>query len=306
MPAADPNDLNRLGAFVAVAQCGGFTAAAERLGVTKARVSLDVQRLERALGASLFTRTTRRVRLTDAGRQLLDDTAPLLAGLNEAVARTRQDAGEVAGHLRIAASVDHAAQHLAALVAEFTGLHPALRVTLHASDRISDMLAEGIDVSLRMGWLRDSTLRATRLGDFDQYLITSPAYLARAGTPKHPDELATHAWVALTLLPAPLTWGFTARNGHTRSVRMTARVQTDTATTLRALLLNGAGLSVMDQFSVQADIAQGRLVRLLPEWRVPSGGLFAVFPPGRHPNAAARAFVDFYRHRLASKTTSPR
>src|SRR5690349_15458245 len=215
MASPDPNDLNRLGAFVAVAQCGGFTAAAGRLGVTKARISLDVQRLERALGASLFTRTTRRVRLTDAGQQLLDDTAPLLAGLQDAVARTRQDAAAIAGHLRIAAAVDHAAQHLAALVARFAALHPALRVTLHASDRISDMLAEGIDVSLRMGWLRDSSLRATRLGDFGQYLVASPAYVAHAGTPKHPDELAAHAWVALTLLPAPLTWSFTARNGHT-------------------------------------------------------------------------------------------
>ena len=299
MATRDPSDLNRLGAFVAVAQCGGFTAAAERLGVTKARVSLDVQRLERALGASLFTRTTRRVRLTDAGQQLLDDTAPLLANLHDAVARTRHDAAAVAGHLRIAAAVDQAAQQLASLVAEFTAQHPALRVTLHASDRISDMLAEGIDVSLRMGWLRDSTLRATRLGDFEQYVVASPAYLNQAGTPKHPDELAQHAWVALTLLPAPLTWSFTARNGHTRSVRMNARVQTDSATTLRALLLHGVGCSVMDQYSVQADLAEGRLTRLLADWRVPNGGLFAVFPPGRHPNAAARAFVDFYRQRFA-------
>ena len=297
MAANDPTDLNRLGAFIAVAECGGFTAAAERLGVSKARVSLDVQRLERALGAALFTRTTRRVRLTDAGQQLLDDTAPLLSGLHEAVARTHRSAGEIGGSLRIAMAVDHAAQHGAAAVADFALLHPALRITLHASDRVSDMLAEGIDLSFRMGWLRDSALRATRLGDFEQYVVAAPAYLQRAGVPKRPEDLAHHAWVALTLLPTPLTWAFTARNGHTRSVRMAARVQTDSATALRALLLAGAGVSVMDRLSVQPDLAQGRLQRLLPDWRMPSGGLFAVYPPGRHLSPAARAFVEFYRAR---------
>lgn len=292
-----PDDLNRLSAFIAVAQCGGFTAAAERLGVSKARVSLDVQRLERALGLSLFTRTTRRVRLTDAGQQLLDDTAPLLAGLHDAVARAHRSAGAVSGTLRIAASVEQAAQQLAPLVAEFALRHPALKITLQASDRVSDMLAEGIDVSFRMGWLRDSTLRAVRLGDFEQVVVASPAYLQRAGAPRKPEDLAQHDWIALTLLPTPLTWRFTARNGRARSVRMSARLQTDSATALRAMLLAGAGITVTDRLSVQADLAAGRVERLLPDWRVPSGGVFAVYPPGRHLSAAAQAFVEFYRAR---------
>jgi DNA-binding transcriptional LysR family regulator len=146
-----------------------------------------------------------------------------------------------------------------------------------------------------MGWLRDSTLRAVRLTDFEQYAVAAPAYLQRAGVPKKPEDLANHDWVALTLLPTPLTWRFTARNGQGRSVRMNARLQTDSATALRALLLNGAGISVMDRLSVQVDIEQGRLQRLLPDWKLPSGGVFAVFPPGRHISAAARAFVEFYR-----------
>lgn len=293
----DPNDLNRLSTFVAVAQCGGFTAAAERLGTSKARVSLEVQRLERALGTALFTRTTRRVRLTDAGQQLLDEAAPLLTGLGEAVARAAHSSQQVTGTLRIATAVDHAAQHMCAAVAEFARLHPALRITLHASDRVSDMLAEGIDLSFRMGWLRDSSLRAVRLTDFEQYAVAAPAYLQRAGAPKRPDELANHDWVALTLLPTPLTWRFTSRSGQGKSVRMNARLQTDSATALRALLVSGAGVSVMDRLSVQADIDQGRLQRLLPDWKLPSGGVFAVFPPGRHVSAAARAFVEFYKDR---------
>lgn len=292
-----PNDLNRLGTFIAVAQGGGFTAAAERLGLTKARVSLDVQRLERALGVGLFHRTTRKVRLTDAGRQLLDDAAPLLASLHEAVARTHRSAGEVTGTLRITAPVDHAAQHLAGVVAAFAERHPGLRISLHASDRVSDMLAEGMDIAFRMGWLRDSTLRAVKLGDFEQFVVAAPAYLQRAGTPRRPEDLADHAWLALTLLPTPLTWKFTARNGQVRSVRMNARLQTDSATALRSLVLCAAGVTVMDRLSVQADITAGRLHRLLPDWRAPTGGMFAVFPPGRHLSAAAQAFLAFYRER---------
>lgn len=297
MPADGAHDLNHLSAFIAVAQCGGFTAAATRLGTSKARVSLDVQRLERALGAALFTRTTRKVRLTEAGQHLLDEAAPLLAGLQDAVARTSRSAGEVSGTLRITASVDHAAQHIAALVAQFSALHPALRITLQASDRVTDMLAEGIDLSFRMGWLKDSSLRAVKLGDFEQYIVSAPGYLQRAGPPRRPEDLAAHAWVALSLLPTPLTWNFTARHGQTRAVRMNARLQTDSATALRALLLSGAGVSVMDRMSVAADLAQGRLVRLLADWRLPSVGLYAVYPPGRHVSAAARAFVEFYRER---------
>jgi DNA-binding transcriptional LysR family regulator len=304
MAADPPADLNRLRAFIAVAECGGFTAAAERLGTSKARVSLDVRRLEQALGAALFIRTTRRVTLTDGGRRLFDDTAPLLAGLHEAVARTHRSAGEIGGSLRIAMSVDHAAQQGAAAIAAFAALHPALHITLQASDPVSDMLAKGIDVSIRIGWLRDSTLRAVRLGEFDQVVVAGPGYLQRAGLPRRPEDLARHDWIALTLLPTPLTWAFTARNGHTRSVRMSTRLQTDSATSLRALLLAGAGVSVMNQLSVQSDLAEGRLVRLLPDWQTPSGGVFAVYPPGRHLSPAARAFVDFYRQRWAGRAST--
>jgi DNA-binding transcriptional LysR family regulator len=290
------HDLNRLAAFVAVAECAGFTAAATRLGTSKARVSLDVQRLERTLGVALFTRTTRKVRLTDAGQQLLDEAGPLLAGLQDAVARTSRTGGEVGGTLRISTSVDHAAQHVAPLLPSFAALHPGLRIHLLASDHVTDMLAEGIDLSFRMGWLRDSSLRAIKLGEFEQHVVAAPAYLLQAGrVPGKPEDLADHAWIALSLLPTPLTWQFTAGSGQSHTQRMNARLQTDSATALRSMLLHGAGVSVMDGLSVQADLADGRLVRLLADWRLPTVGMYAVHPPGRHVSPAARAFIEFFR-----------
>jgi DNA-binding transcriptional LysR family regulator len=288
-------DLNALLVFAAVAETGGFTAAADQLGVAKAKVSIDISRLETQLGVSLFSRTTRRVALTDAGQTLYAECVPLLRGVQEALGQVGGAGAELTGTLRITAAVDHAVQSLSRAVAAFGQLHPQLQIDLRASDRVADLVKEGIDLAIRIGWLRDSSLRATQLGEFSQCVVASPAYLARAGTPKRPEDLAQHAWVGLSLLPTPFTWKFTSARGGTRTVRMSGRLRTDSSATLRGLLLSGAGVSAMDQFSVAEGLRLGHLVRLLPQWSLPSGGVYAVYPPGRHVPAKVRAFIDFYR-----------
>ena len=291
----DHLDLNSLVIFDSVVEAGGFTAAAERLGMAKAKVSVQVARLEKQLGTSLFTRTTRHVALTDAGRTLHAQCKPLLQGLQEAVDAVGGAEGELSGTLRISTSVDHAMQSLAPAAAEFAALHPALNIDLRSSDRIVDLVAEGIDLAIRLGWLRDSSLRAVKLGEFDQYVVTSPDYLRRAGKPKRPEQLAEMDWLALTLLPAPLTWRFTAKSGETSTVQVKARIRTDAPGALRAMLRRGAGVSVLDQHSAREDLAAGKLVRVLADWRLPRGGVHAVYPPGRHVAPKVRAFIDFYR-----------
>lgn len=299
MLRADLPDLNRLHVFAAVAACGGFTAAADHLGLSKARVSLDISRLEAHLGVTLFARTTRRVVLTEAGHALHQRCAPLLRELDEglAVVQRAGDGGTPAplqGSFRVACTVDHAAQSLAALVARFAALHPGLQVELRTSDAVVDLVAQGIDVAVRMGWLRDSSLRATRLGEFEQMVVAAPAYLARAGLPRGPADLARHEWLALTLLPTPLTWRFTGPRGAVRSVRMSGRLRCDSSAALRALLLAGAGVSVLGEPACRDALASGQLVRLLPQWQLPRGGIHAVYAPGRHVPAKVRAFIDFY------------
>lgn len=298
MSIADRIDLNSLLIFAAVAEAGGFTAAAERLGTSKARVSLEIGRLEARLGCTLFSRSTRRVMLTEAGEAVYARCVPPLREARDALAEVGEGSAELSGSLRITASVDHATQSLARVVAEFAIRHPRLHIELRTSDRVVDLVKEGLDLGIRVGWLRDSTLRATRLGDFAQYLVSSPAYLQGHAAPTTPEDLAAHTWVALTLLPTPLTWTFTAATGETRTVRMNAALRTDSASTLRALLRHGAGISVLDQANVEAALRGGELVRLLPEWSLPNGGIYAVHPPGRHVVAKVRAFIDFYRASL--------
>ncbi|NMG65413.1 LysR family transcriptional regulator [Azoarcus indigens] len=297
-------DLNALQIFAAVAEAGGFTAAALRLGMTKGQLSLQVRRLEARLGTALFTRTTRQVALTAAGQSLFEECGPLLDRLREAVDRIAAGEAELAGLLRISTSVDHAAQSLAPAVARFVAQHPGVQVEIRSSDKVVDMVKEGIDLSIRLGWLRDSSQRALYLRAFDQYIVAAPAYLRRKGMPMQPMDLAEHEWIALTLLPTPLTWTLEQRGGEPETVQETvqvsARLKVDSPAALRALLVEGAGISVLDESSAMPELAAGRLQRVLEGWQLKRGGIHAVLPPGRHVPARVRAFIEFYRNWLGA------
>lgn len=297
MAAAGTPDLNALLVFAAVAEQGSFTAAASQLDVAKAKVSLVVGRLEQQLGETLFARTTRRVMLTEAGQELYRQCVPPVRAVQDAMAQF--GGGELTGALRIAAPIEYAAQTLAPALAAFAERHPRLDIDLRTSERIVDMLKEGIDVALRLGWLRDSSLRALRLGEFEQLVVASPDYLKRAPPIRHPRDLVQHEWIALALLATPLTWRFTSARGQVRTVRVAGRMRTDSGAALRGLLLAGAGVSVLDASNAAAPLEAGSLVRVLPEWSLPKGGVHAVYPPGRHVPAKVRVFVDFYREWLA-------
>lgn len=300
MTAPAAFDLNALLVFAAVAEQGGFTAAASHLGMTKAKASVVVQRLEAQLGHDLFARTTRRVALTSAGRALYEQCVPQLRSVQEALGGLG-DEQAMAGRLRIAAPLEYAGQVASHAVAEFAAAHPALEIDLRASDRVVDLLQEGIDVALRLGWLRDSTLRAVKLGEFEQFIVASPAYVKRSPRISRPEDLAQHQWIALTILQTPLTWKFTSARGRARTVRMNTRLRTDSVGALRGLLLAGAGVSALDEFSAAEGLRSGALVKLLPQWQLRRGGIHAVYPPGRFVPAKARAFAEFYKQWLANR-----
>lgn len=288
-------DLNDLIVFNSVVEAGGFTAAAERLGVAPAKISVEIGRLESQLGATLFTRTTRKVTLTEAGEALHAEAWPLLQQLLTAVENIQSPQTELTGTLRIASPVDHVVQSLAPALVQFAAAHPKLHVDLRASDRVSDLVEEGIDIAIRMGWLRDSSMRAIKLGKFSQYVVASPAYLRRVKRPRTPEDLAELDWIALTLLPTPLTWTFTSKEGATQAIQVRSRIKTDSPGALRSIIRHGAGVTVLDQYSAQPDIQSGQLVRLLPDWSLSAGGIYAVFPPGRHVQRKVHAFIAFYQ-----------
>lgn len=290
-------DLNTLPIFLALVEAGGFTAAADRLGCAKTRVSLQIRKLETHLGVALFHRTTRKVHLTEAGELFYRECQPLLDGLRGAMAAVEADDLQLQGELRLTAPEDYAAQVLGAALVEFGKRHPELRIELRSGDRVSDMVQEGIDLAFRLGWLRDSTLRSSRLGSFEQFLMASPEYLSIHGTPEHPEALADHAWITFTPLPSPLTWVFTKGDEQLR-VQMQSRFKANSTASLRALMGAGAGISVMADITAEEDIRAGRLVRVLEDWKLPEGGVHAVYPPGRHVPSKVRVFMAFFRDYL--------
>ncbi len=295
-------NLNRIELFAAVAEAGGFTAAAERLGMTKAGLSQQIARLEAQLGTALFVRTTRRVTLTEAGETLLRDTAPLIQSLHDSVARLNGDIAVPTGTLRITAPADHAASLLAPALAAFGDLYPDLQIDLLATDEVLDLVRERVDVAIRMGWLRDSSLRATQLGRFEQFAVASPDYLARSGLQaKHPRDLVGERWLVLSLLSAPLTWTFVHPEGENCTIRLQPAMRTSTPTTALVLAQHGAGVVVLDEGTVTPSLKDGRLVRLLPDWTLPAGGMYAVYPDSRHVPAKVRVFIAFFRDWLAGK-----
>ena len=289
-----PVDLSRLDVFLAVAETRGFTAAAERLGATKAMVSQQISRLEREVGTSLFNRTTRRVVLTDAGQQLYERALPLVRDLTAVLDEIGDDDRSLTGTLRITSSDDYVAAELGAQLARFADLHPRLAIGLQTSDEVTDLVGEGLDVAIRTGWLRDSTMHAVRLRGLQQYVVASPALLARSRACHQPNDLEHLPWIALTRLRSPLTWNF-VQGRRQRSVRVSSRIRTDSSAATLALAKAGAAATILTDFMAAKALKDGSLVRLLPDWSLPEGGVYAVYPATRHVPARVRALLDFIR-----------
>ncbi len=287
----DQVNLNRLAVFVALVRAGSFTAAAEQLGLTKAMVSQHLARLEQELGVTLLVRSTRRMALTEAGVTFHADCVRLLADAEAAIERAGTARDQPSGTLRLTTSLDYGNAVIVPLLASFMRKHPAVQVDLVLSDHVSDIIAERFDLAIRGGWLRDSSLRATRLGGFRQVLVAAPAYLAERGTPKRVEELAAHGAVAMSALSNPLRWTFTARQGKRNTVRPQAVAQANSAAAVRGLVLAGVGIAVLPDYLVESDVRTGRLVALLAHLHLPDGGIHAVYPGPRAP-AKVRAFIE--------------
>ncbi|WP_294644712.1 LysR family transcriptional regulator [uncultured Aureimonas sp.] len=288
----DPRILGRLVYFAAVVETRSFTRAAERLGITKAVVSQQVARLEAELGTALVLRTTRRVEPTEAGRRLHARAASILREAGDAVAEASETAAAPQGTLRILAPADYGALIVVPVVAAFLRRFPDCRADLRLSDRIADVLAGEADLSIRVGRLADTSLHARRLATFEEVLVAAPGLIARRGPPTSPADLGALPLVVNTALPNPAAWRFESGEGATTTHESSAHLSVDTARGVQAAILSGAGAGILPDFMAAADLDSGRLVRLLPEWRLPGGGIHAVFAASRLRPARVSAFVE--------------
>lgn len=285
-------DLDLLSRFVAVAETASFSAAAKRLRLPKSSVSRGVARLEDALGAQLLHRTTRRVSLSTAGAALYERAAPLLSSLREAVGALPEQKEQPSGELRITAPNDIGHLLVGELIARFTARYPAIEVDAHLTTRQVDLVAEGFDLALRASdrALKDSSLTARRLGAFEGHLYAAPAYLARRGTPRNARELESHDWVVFRGMRGPLR----LEGPDAIVIKPCGRIVADDFLFVREAARAGAGVALLDALYTEKDLAEGRLVRLLPRHSLRGpGGLYLVYPATRHLPRKVTVFRDF-------------
>jgi DNA-binding transcriptional LysR family regulator len=285
--------LDEIEAFVAVAELGGFAAAAKRIERDASVISRRVSQLEARLGVRLLVRTTRRVALTEAGKSYFNRVQVILEELSAANVEVAEKAAAPQGLLRVSAPVTFGRLWLAPLIAGFLKQHEHIRVDLRLSDRIVDLVAEGFDVAVRVGVLPSSSLQSRRIGGHRMLLAASPAYLKAAGTPRRPEELQNHDCVGFTGNSSWPDWHL-QYNSKRKLVRPPCRYVTDNSEAALAAAIDGAGIILAPDWLVGSALHQGTLVEILRGWTVKGdGGVYTVLPPGRLIPKKSRAFIDY-------------
>lgn len=288
-------DLAGISTFVAVAERGGFSAAARALGLSKSAVSKQIARLEERLGARLFNRTTRRLSLTEIGQAYFERCRRIIDEADEAEQAVTQLHAEPRGTLRISAPVSFGILHVARVLPGFMARYPDLHVDMELNDRRVDVIEEGLDLAIRVGDMAASTLVARRLGPCRFVVVASPGYWAEHGRPMHPSDLARHNCLKYVLRPRPGEFQFSPRSAPDETIAVTTqgRLVSNNGDLLMTAALAGGGVYICPTFFCAAPLADGRLQRALDDYILPETGIHAVWPPNRHLSAKVRAFVDY-------------
>jgi len=283
--------IDALRLFTAVAELGSFTKAAERENITPGAASKQITALEARLQARLLERTTRSVRLTDAGEALLDRVKPWLDEYDALENGLTQDTASPAGLLRVSAPVDFGARRLIKPVADFMAQWPDVDVRLSLADRMIDLVDEGFDVAVRIGHLSDSTLIAKKLARACLVTIASPDYLKTAAPLPRPADLTNHACIIDRNKPTPHLWKF-SRDGETVEIKVGGQLTLNGATAAVEAAAAGAGIACPPLWAAKEALDEGRVVKVLPYWEPDHRDLWAVYPSNRYLAQRVRLFVD--------------
>ncbi len=288
--------LKQIESFVSVAARGSLTAAANAEGVAPAVIGRRIDALEERLGVKLLVRTTRKISLTHEGSAFLEDCQRLLADLANAEASVSAGGVKASGYLRVTAPAGFGRRHVAPLVPRFIEQHPDVNVSLNLSDRVVDIVNESYDCAVRVGDLPDSSLISVRMADNRRLCVATPAYLKRAGTPKHPNELLRHQCLTLSSDASQTRgWAFVV-DGAVTHLRPSGRLDCSDGQVLHDWCLAGLGLAWRSTWEVEQEVSSGRLVSVLDDFAAPPNGIYAVFPHAKHLPLRVRLWIDFLKH----------
>ena len=288
-----PDRFDAMHAFVAVCEAQGFSPAARKLELSPSVVTRLVAGLEERLGVRLLQRTTRSVRVTEAGLRYLERARRILAEVDEAETSAQGERAEPRGKLVVAAPLLFGRMHVAPLVSKLLDALTGLSAELQLSDRYVNLVEDGVDVAIRIGELADSTLVARRLGATRRVLVASPAYLERrGGPPLHPSDLADHALIAFLAVTPGREWAFLSVDGTLLTVAVEPRFSTNSGDAAIEHAIAGGGITAALSYQVAAPKEAGALVEVLPEFAPPAAPIQALFPSTRLLSAKVRAFLD--------------
>ncbi len=292
--------ISTLRLFCRVAKTGSFTAAGKEVDLSQPSVSRIISNLEKDLGVALFIRSTHAVKLTEAGADYLARIEPILAALEEANHLVRGD-GTLKGRLRVGVAISFAEREIIPRLPAFLAKHPDLKLDLVLTDSFQDLIDQAIDVAVRFGPLRDSTMVARRLGLTPRLLAASPTYLAQAGTPKTPADLAGHQVIIGPSSMGSTGWTF-KKNGKTLSVRVEGQLMVTVNETATIAALADMGIISTSFWGCRAELERGELVQILADWEIGAVEVNALIAGGKTAKPSARAFAEYLQASFHNST----
>jgi DNA-binding transcriptional LysR family regulator len=289
--------LRSMEVFVAVVDAGSFTAAAEAFDISPVMVGKHIRMLEERIGARLLTRTTRRQSLTEIGRQYSERCRQILADIQAAESGAEAMRATPRGTLKISAPVSFGTHRLAPALADYLAQHPEVSADLNLNDRVIDIVDEGYDAAVRIGALDDSSLVARPLAPYRMMICASPDYLARAGTPRTPADLATHQCLDFMHWNKRLRWRLSDAHADVQEVPA-SRFRSNNGQALRMAALRGHGIVMQTEILLAEDVAAGRLVPLLEDYLPAPRPIHLVYPRDRQATPKLTTFVEFMLERF--------
>ncbi|QMV74628.1 LysR family transcriptional regulator [Comamonas piscis] len=296
--------LHRVQTFLAVVELGSYTKAADYLSISKAMASLHVKALEEALAVTLLLRSTRSIALTEAGQDFYDEFKELVGQLENKFEMAMQGRKRIAGTLRLSTTGEYGERFILPLVARFVQQYPAISIRYDTNSSLSDLIAEKLDLVVRLGSLADSDFKSRKLDDYDILLVASPALLKKHPV-RQPADLAQLPWIANSNLQSPTQWTLRGPQNKSTEVKGSAAHHANTSAAIRLMALSSMGVAVLPAWLIEQDLHSGALQQLLPGYSLPRQSISAVFPNSSHLPHKTRAFIDFLSKNLGPSAKRP-